>query len=46
MVTVITRHFIAGLAMALAVVVQTGGLGGRQLEKYRGLGRFLDALAG
>jgi VWFA-related protein len=32
--------------MAIAVVVQTGGLGGRQLDKYRGLPRFLDQLAG
>jgi VWFA-related protein len=34
-----------GQPLALAIVVQTGGLGSRQLAKYRHLERYLDQLA-
>jgi VWFA-related protein len=32
--------------LALVIVVQTGGAGGRRLDDYRGLGPLLDAIAG
>jgi VWFA-related protein len=35
-----------GEPLALAVVIETGGAGAQQLEKYRGLGPMLEAVVG
>jgi VWFA-related protein len=44
--TVALDEDTGGQPLALAVVIQTGGLGGRQFAKYRHLDRYLDELAG